>query len=136
MAYSATITVIRIDEKNWRVKIDEIDAEATSEATILPTANSGADQVSQLPRIGTVTRQSCYRISGTGTTVRPILGTATNPSADTIIVQVASASDSTDVQGQATYYKATSSGSFYHRSNINSGTNNVITTIYHIKEGW
>lgn len=136
MAYSSTVTVRRLDEKNWHIKIEEIDASSSSEVTIPRLANAGGDQTSLIPTVGTVTRQSCLIISGTGTTVAPVLGTATNPADDTIIVKVATAVADADVQGRATYYVPSAGANLYHRSNVNSGTNNVITTIYHITEGW
>ena len=128
MAYAATVTVNHAPSVNgmqcFSVLIEETDAAASSEATI-----------EGIPSYGRVVRQVCHHSSGTGSTVDPILGISTNPAGADVVVENDTAGGTVDnyVDG-ASYYA--SGATLYHRSNVNSGTDNVVTTRYLIVAGW
>ena len=46
----------------------------------------------------------------------------------------AAATCDNSVTGGLTAY--TSNGTLYHRSNVNTGTDNSVTTVYHVTVGW
>ena len=124
MAYAATVTV---DRKGGeiRVTISETEAAATSEASI--------DLGVQSFRVH---RQICQITAGSGATVDPILGNLTNPSGASVILEndTAAATCDNSVTGGLTAY--TSNGTLYHRSNVNTGTDNTVVSVYHVTVGW
>ncbi len=83
-----------------------------------------------------VHRQICQITAGSGATVDPILGNATNPSGANVILEndTASATCDNSVTGGLTAY--TSNGTLYHRSNVNTGSDNSCVTVYHVTIGW
>jgi len=128
MAYSGTATVVKRvinGRAHFRVSIPETEAGAATEATI-----------SGVPVFGKVVRQIVVHDSGSGSTVDPILGQATNPSGASVVVEndtAAATVDNTPADG-ATYYSP--AGILYHRSVCDSGSDNSVTVRYHIVEGW
>ena len=124
MAYAASVTVTRRGGEIL-VTISETEAASTSEASI--------DLGGQKFR---VFRQICQLTSGTGTTVDPILGNATNPSGISVILEndTAAATADNSVTGGVTGY--VSNGTLYHRSQVDAGTDNSVSTEYHIVVGW
>ena len=108
-----------------RVTISESDAASSSEASI----DLGVQKFR-------VHRQISSLTSGTGTTVDPILGNATNPSGANVILEndTAAATADNSITGGTTGYVA--NGTLYHRSQVDAGTNNVIVSIYHLTVGW
>ena len=124
MAYAASVTVDRRGGE-IRVTISETEAASSSEASI--------DLGIQKFR---VQRQICSLTSGTGTTVDPILGNATNPSGANVVLENDTAAATTDnsMTGGVTGYVA--NGTLYHRSQVDAGTDNVIVSIYHLTVGW
>jgi hypothetical protein len=83
-----------------------------------------------------VHRQICVKTAGTAATVDPILGSTTNPSGASVLVEndTAGATINNAITGGATCYSST--GNVFHRSVPNTGTNNAMTTEYHITIGW
>lgn len=131
MAYAANITITKLSIRDYFVSISETDAQNTSETTIVDSTTSKT-----LPLQGRVLRQVCFFSSGTGSTVDPVLGTATGVAGINIIMEndVASALiDNQPVTG-IPYYSET--GTLYHKSKVDSGTNNSVVTHYYIREGW
>lgn len=123
MPYAATVTVTPIGQKAYRVTIAEVDCGPTDEA-----------QVPGLPVQGAVRRQLSQKGAGTAATIDPIVGIATNPSGNDVIVENDVPTTQVDVQGFASYLSAT--GTLFHRSRPNAGNDNVVTTVYHITTGW
>lgn len=126
MAYTATIAIEVVGASATAIYITETDCSATDEAVI---PNS--------PAQGEVKRQICVRISGTCTTVDPILGTIANP-AGTIRVVVENETPAAvcDTEGTATYTIQSGGQTLYHRSRPDAGADNVIQSVYHIVSGW
>jgi hypothetical protein len=125
MAYAAVVAVTRRGDEIV-VTIAETEAAATSEATV----PLGLEKFR-------VHHQICDLISGTGSTVDPILGRVTNPSGGNLIVanDTAAASCNNSITGGATGYVA--NGTLYHRSVVDDATaDHVINTEYHITVGW
>ena len=124
MAYAASVTVTRRGGEIL-VTISETEAASTSEASI----DLGVQKFR-------VHRQICQLTSGTGTTVDPILGNATNPSGISVILEndTAAATADNSVTGGVTGY--VSNGTLYHRSQVDAGTDNSISTQYHLVVGW
>ena len=124
MAYAASVTVTRRGGEIL-VTISETEAASTSEASI----DLGVQKFR-------VHRQICQLTSGTGTTVDPILGNATSPSGISVILEndTAAATADNSITGGVTGY--VSNGTLYHRSQVDAGTDNSVSTEYHIVVGW
>lgn len=116
MAYSSTVTVTKISsDTDYLVTIEETDAAATSEF-----------EINGLPYGGRILRYTSVLTSGTGTTVDPIVGFATNPSGINVILENGTAAATIDVTPEpATYYAA---DKFFVRSKVDAGTDNAIST--------
>lgn len=130
MAYLATVTVTRLNERDLHVRVAEIDCNSTDEATIASN---------DLPRQCRVLRQTSTLSAGTGVTVDPILGRLTNPSGLAVIIENGAPAitiDNAPVGGVPAYTGGTYPYSLFHRSRPNAGADNVITTEYLIREGW
>ena len=124
MAYAASVTVTRRGGEIL-VTISETEAASASEASI----DLGVQKFR-------VHRQICQLTSGTGTTVDPILGNATSPSGISVILEndTAAATADNSITGGVTGY--VSNGTLYHRSQVDAGTDNSVSTEYHIVVGW
>jgi hypothetical protein len=116
MAYSATVTVKKVSsDTDFLVTIEETDATGTSEF-----------EITDLPSTGRILRYTSVLTSGTGTTVDPIVGFATNPSGINVILENGTPAATIDVTPDpATYYVA---NKFFVRSKVDAGTNNSIST--------
>ena len=116
MAYSATVTVTKVNsDTDFLVTVEETDAAATSEF-----------EIDGLPFNGRILRYTCVLTSGTGTTVDPIVGFATNPSGINVIIENDTAAATIDVTPDpGTYYVASK---MFVRSKVDAGTNNAIST--------
>tara|TARA_R110000803_G_scaffold55081_3_gene111917 strand:- start:95 stop:475 length:381 start_codon:yes stop_codon:yes gene_type:complete len=125
MAYANVITVNEIGGGRWLVQINETDAGVATEAVItgLPVDLRLLKQVTSL-------------VSGTGTTVDPILGTAPAPSGVSIVAENdTAAADVNNVASPAIpFYAAT--GALYHRSICDAGADNVVVSLYFFLEHW
>ena len=125
MAYAATVTVTRKGSEVV-VTIAETEGAAASEATIELGFTKGV-----------ILRQLADKTAGSASTLDPILGTASNPSGNTVVIENDTAADPIDNSwsgGGVTFH--TSTGKLYHRSVPDSGSDNTIATEYHIKVGW
>ena len=124
MAYAAVVTVPRRGSEIL-VEIAETDCEATSEATVTLAVNKFK-----------IHRQMCELDSGTGTTIDPIIGNATNPSGAALLLSNGTAAQSVDnsLTGGICCYDA--DGVLYHRSQPDAGTDNTVTTLYLLTVGW
>lgn len=131
MAYSSTVTVEPTGTKYEPhpgdlivVEITETEASSSSEAEIsLPCSYLK----------GYLRRQTCVLTAGSGSSVDPILGTATNPSGASVVVENSDAAATVDnVPAQPVPFRITG-GTLYHRSNPDSGSDNSITTRYFIE---
>lgn len=124
MAYAGTPTVTR-KGNDYIVTISETEAGAATEATI-----------TGLPRKGRVMRYKVDLTAGSGATVDPVLGTATNPAGSTIVVQNDTAADPVDLQDVAGYRYYSATGTLYHRSVLNAGSDNSVTVQILISADW
>ncbi len=126
MAYNATVTITQLGGRKLRVVITETDAEASSEATI-----------AGLPTEGLLLTQLADKTAGAGSTIDPRLTTASGSTlaTQTIIENGTAAASISNVASPAFPYSS-DTGTLYHKSGVDSGTNNSITTVYLIKAGW
>lgn len=123
MAYNSVVTVNNLGAGRWLVQINETEAGAATEAVItgLPSRLKLLKQVTSL-------------VSGTATTVDPILGTATNPSGINVIASnETAAADVNNVAAPAIPFYA--STSMHHRSVCDAGADNVVISLYFF-ENW
>lgn len=124
MAYSATVDIKALG--NTRVvTITETDCGAGDEATISLGFSKGR-----------VIKQASALTSGDASTVNPVLGTASNPAGNDIVVSNVTAADpvANVVSGGGMPFDCT--GVLYHRSKPDAGANNVIESVYYIFTGW
>jgi hypothetical protein len=124
--YSFTTTITAIGSGDYLVQIDELEASATSEATI-----------NGVPPKGSVRGQKAQLISGTGTTIDPVLGSATNPAGSALTTILSNGTAAAAINNVANpaipYYD--SDGSLFHRSVCDAGADNTVTTVYLISAG-
>ena len=127
MAYVATVTVTQVGPTEYLVEITETGASATDTC-----------EVAGVPYAGKVIRQATTKTSGDATTVAPVLGRVDPPSDDPVVVATAAAT--VDVQGTASYVAITQTadgtGTLWHTSGVDGGSNNVLTSYYHITPRW
>jgi hypothetical protein len=126
MAYSGTAVVTHLGGRDYLVTITETEAATGSEATI-----------SGLPRKGLVLSQLADKTAGSGSTIDPRLTTASGAttSVQTVLENAtAAATISNLADPPVPYYSAT--GILYHKSAVDSNTDNSITTVYLIRAGW
>lgn len=130
MAYASTITVQEAGTGLYIVKVTETEAAATSEVQINLSAKG-------LPAVGAVIARRCAVTAGSGSTVQPVLGIATDPeNGSAWLFSTDTAANPVHQQPAAGITYGTQVSSFFHRSKVNTGADNTITTIYHIKRGW
>lgn len=113
--------------------------------TIVETAGATATvvQIDGVPIVGTVRRIQAQLESGAGTTIDPILGRTATPStaiiSDVVLHALSTPAATADRCGAATYVASTITGglgTLWHMSRPDAGSNNAITTVYHITAGW
>ena len=130
MAYNNPSPTVTKSKRSVVVIIEETDAEATSEPQAIELGF----------KYGRVLMQRCHLASGgTGTTVDPVLGTTTDPAATAKNVIISNGSPGASISNQlgapgVPFY--TETGKLYHRSVVDSGNDNTISTEYHIVQGW
>jgi len=130
MAYASSITVQQAGTGLYVVKITETEAAATSEVQI-NLATQG------LPAVGSVVARRCAVTSGTGTTVDPVLGNATDPAnGASWLFDNDTAANPVHEQPAVPITYGTQVSSFFHRSKVDAGADNSITTVYHFRQGW
>ena len=125
MAYSSTVVISNLGKGRLSVTITETEAAATSEAVI-----------TGIPITAALLKQVCVLTSGTGATVDPILGATTNPSGASIIVENETAAAVINNMASPAIPFATTTGTIYHRSKVNAGTDNSIISRYLFKSDW
>ena len=135
MAYTATTTVEHLlgsaPARVFRVTVTETECANSSETTFQLSSSGGLHPV----KIGLMYRVQSVKSSGSAATLQPRLGSAT--AATGVQVQyLATAGASVDDQPAAPVaICGTSTGTFYHRTQPDTGTNNAVTTVYLVKEG-
>ena len=126
MAYTPTVTITAVGSGDYVVQVSETEAGPATEATI-----------QGVPPKGRIRAQISQLVSGTGTTIDPVLGTATNPAASALTKILDNGTAAAGINNQATrpidYYDV--DGTLYHRSVCDAGLNTVVT-IYLISSGW
>ncbi len=130
MAYAAVITSTR-KGNDYLIQIVETEAGAATETSF------------QVPIRGRILRQQASLISGSGATIDPILGNAANPTAAAVslVVENATAAATIDNMSDPSVPYVSSTGTLYHRSVCNAGSDNAVTTLYYISgatatRGW
>ena len=128
MAYATVNTVTRQGDQ-VRVTISETDAAAASESSAIETGQ----------KYLTLLSQAAILSSGTGATIDPRVGTKTGfAKGDGLSYETGTAAaavlNNNVLQVMNRCY--TADGKLYHRSTVNAGTNNAITTEYLFKIGW
>jgi hypothetical protein len=130
MAYASTITIEQPGTGLYVVTISETEAAATSEVEIDLSAQG-------LPGVGSVVARRCSVTSGTGTTVQPVLGIASDPeNASAWLFDTDTAANPVHQQPASPVTYGSQVSSFFHRSKVNAGADNSVTTVYHFKRGW
>lgn len=125
MAYAAAINVQHLGKGRYTVSISETECAATSEAVI-----------TGLPLSAVLLKQVTALTSGTGATVNPIIGLATNPAGISILAENETAAASVNNIASPQIPFATASGTLYHRSRPNAGADNAILSRYLFQVGW
>jgi len=130
MAYASTVTVEQPGTGLYVVTITETEAAATSEVQVNLSAKG-------LPPVGSVVARRCAVTSGSGSTVQPVLGIATDPeNGSPWLFSTETAANPVHQQPSAAVTYGSQVASFFHRSKVNTGSDNSVTTVYHIKRGW
>jgi len=125
MAYTATVTLKRIAPRSLLVTITETEADATGEA-----------EITGLPEALRLVEQRGLFVSGAGSTIDPILGLVTNPSGDNLIIENGGAAASVVNRPSGGTPIAPIAGSLFHRSVLDSASDNVTTIKYLFVIGW
>jgi hypothetical protein len=130
MAYASTITVQEAGSGFYVVTISETEAAAASEVEIDLSAQG-------LPAVGAVVARRCAVFSGTATTVQPVLGIVTDPdNGSAWLFSTDTAANPVHQQPAAAVTYGTGVSSFFHRSKVDAGADNSVTTVYHFRRGW
>jgi hypothetical protein len=130
MAYASTITVQEAGSGLFVVTISETEAAAASETEIDLAAEG-------LPPVGAVVARRCAVTSGTATTVQPVLGDATDPeNGASWVFDTETAANPVHQQPAVPVTFGTQVSSFFHRSKVDAGADNSVTTVYHFRRGW
>ena len=126
MAYSASVTLTHAGGRDYVITISETEAAAASEATI-----------TGLPKKGLILSQLADKTAGAATTLDPKLTTATGStlSTQTVIENGTAAATISNLADPAIpYYSPT--GVLFHKTQVDTGTNNSVITVYLIRAGW
>ena len=124
MAYAATVDPNR-QGTEITVTITEVEGAAASEATIQLGITKGR-----------ILRQLVSKTSGSATTYDPILGIASNPSGNNVVVENDTAAAVIDNSWTGGVPFNTPTGILYHRSVPNAGSDNTTSVVYYILVGW
>ena len=127
MAYTAAVTVVHLGGRDFKVTVIETDAGAATEVII-----------GQLPIKGVIVSQMASLITGTGTTIDPVVGVATNPGAKavtTVIENDTAAAQISNLALPPVPFVATG-GQLFMRSQCDAGSDNSVETVLLIKAGW
>ena len=124
MAYAGAVTVTRKGSE-VTVEVAETEGAAASEATIEIGFTKGR-----------LLRQMVAKTSGSATTYDPILGIASNPSGNNVVVENDTAGGVIDNSWTGGVPFNTPTGILYHRSVPDAGTDNTTAVVYLILVGW
>ncbi len=124
MAYAGAVTVTR-QGVEIVVKIAETEGAAASEA-VIPLGVSK----------GRILRQMVAKTSGSAATYDPILGIASNPSGNDVVVENDTAAATIDNSWTSGVPFEAPTGILYHRSVPNTGSDNTTAVVYLILVGW
>lgn len=125
MGYSSSVTVDNLGAGRYRVVIAELEAGAATEATI-----------SGIPTEARLLKQVCSLVSGTGATVDPIIGTATNPSGvDVVAENETAAANINNIAAPPNPFSSVT-GTLYHRSQCDAGSDNTVQSVYLFESNW
>lgn len=125
MAYSSSQTLVKMGSGNtYRLTITETEAASGSE-----------HEIAGLPNSVRIVRRTCELTAGTGTTVDPICGTATNPSGTYVLLENGTAAART-VETPTIPVVVDAAAGFYHRSVVDAAADNSVTTVYLLAVGW
>ena len=129
MAYAASFTLTK-KGLDYVVTITETEAATGSEATI-----------NGLPVRGRVLRQLCSLTAGTGTTVDPKLTLTSGGTGVNVVVENDTAAANVDNVSDPAIPFANTGPTLYHKSAVDAGSDNSITTVYYItasnpSSGW
>ena len=127
MAYASSVSVTHIGGRDFKVIVSESGCGASDETII-----------SGLPIKGLILSQTVSLISGTGTTVDPVIGIATDPGALAVTTVASNDTAAAQISNLALppIPFITTDGKLYMRSQPDAGADNVIQTAYAIKAGW
>jgi hypothetical protein len=135
MAYASTVTVEHIagghPERVFRVTIAETDCGPTSETGFTLSSAGGMHPV----RVAQMYRVQAAKASGSATTLQPRLGASVAASGVQIQYLATAAASVDDQPAAPVVMYGTSTGTFYHRSQPDTGSDNAVTTVYIIEEG-
>lgn len=126
---SATITISHPRPEDWAISVVETSVSNGETIEISPGSTE------KFPKMGRVVRVQFGLLSGTATKAAPILATASSFYADQVVVESGLAVEGDDSIPDGIPYFL-SGDALYHRSNPNAGSDNVVRTLYLIKEGW
>lgn len=136
MAHAYTVTVSAPTPGWVVVDVRETDAAAASEIEIDLTASGRLP----IPALGNVAEVRATLVSGTATTIDPVLGTVTDPGAagapEVVAENETAAANVINRYAPGSRYRAGAAGKLYHRSRASAGSDNVIRTVYFIQAGW
>jgi len=127
MALVATVTPTTRSKKPTRYHVSIAGASVAAATEV---------EITGLPTHGRILLLREALVSGSGTTIDPVLGTATNP-ATSALVENDTAASAVVLQsngGPVHYYSAT--GSLFYRSVPDSGADNVTAAEILVLEGW
>lgn len=127
MAYAANVTVTSLGGRKYSVLVEESEASSSTEATInLPFTS------------GILLSQAADKISGSASTIDPVLSTATNStlSIETVFENgTAAATISNLLDPQRQFF--TPIGQLFHKSKCDGvSTDNTVKTLYLFMTGW
>ena len=137
MAHESTVNVTDLKNNQWLVEIEETGAGASSEVQI-PTAargTAGAGGEAAIPEKGRLLRVTTAIGAGGGSTVRLVMGHATNPTGVDIEVEAADDEACNDLAPVAPIRYYAPDGLFL-RPRPDSATDNTITTRLLVAGGW
>lgn len=137
MAYASSITVTQPRTGHYVVTITETEAAPASEMSFAVLDPAGDGSQPALPVVGRVITRRAALTAGTGSSLDPILGNASDPAnAASWVYENDSASNPIhDVPAGGIPYDQSVS-TFYHRSVVNNHTDNSVTTWYYVVGGW
>ena len=127
MAYTPTIVVTPVGSGDFVVTINEVESGTATEATI-----------TGLPIKGEVRFVAAQLVSGTGTTIDPVIGHITNPGASALtkIIENDTAAAGINVVSTKPIPYYDEDGTLFYRSICDAGADNVVSVRIYISSSW